>query len=207
VQDDVRALEAWRGGDSASGNALLRRHFATLSRFFRGKVPEDERADLIQKTLLAAVESRDRVPDGLPFRAYLLGIARRVLVQNYRSADRSRRGRVKADPVPSSPSPSRAVVVAEEQRLLLRALRRLSFDLQVCIELFYWENLDTAAMAHVLEIPRGTVKSRLRRARDALKDAIAEVSDDPELTRSTIGDLDGWAARLKQQREAERDEL
>ena len=55
----------------------MRTHFPTLTRFFRSKAPESAVADLIQRTMLGAVESRDRVPENLPFRVYLLGIARR----------------------------------------------------------------------------------------------------------------------------------
>jgi hypothetical protein len=54
---DLALLEAWRGGDDVAGNRLVRRHFSTISRFFRNKVP-DQRADLMQRTFLACVESR-----------------------------------------------------------------------------------------------------------------------------------------------------
>ena len=50
----------------------------------------------------------------------------------------------------------------------MRALRRLPLDLQITIELFYWQELPIADIAAVLEIPVGTVKSRVSRARHAL---------------------------------------
>jgi DNA-directed RNA polymerase specialized sigma24 family protein len=40
------------------------------------------------------------------------------------------------------------------------------------LELHYWEELDTAEIARVLDIPRGTVKTRLLRARTRLRDAL-----------------------------------
>jgi RNA polymerase sigma-70 factor (ECF subfamily) len=49
------------------------------------------------------------------------------------------------------------------------ALRRLPVELQVVVELHYWEEQSTAEMAEVLEVPQGTVKSRLRRAREQLE--------------------------------------
>ena len=56
----------------------------------------------------------------------------------------------------------------EEQRLLLEALRRIPLDLQIAIELHYWEGMSGPDLAQVLDIPEGTVRSRLRRAREPL---------------------------------------
>ncbi|MEZ4372915.1 MAG: sigma-70 family RNA polymerase sigma factor [Polyangiaceae bacterium] len=47
---------------------------------------------------------------------------------------------------------------------LVEALQRLPLDLQMAIELYYWEELSVAELAEALEIPAGTVKSRLHRA-------------------------------------------
>lgn len=201
MQDEGQLLEAWRGGDKEAGSALLRRYFATLSRFFRHKVPESARADLIQRTMLGAVESRDRVPEGLPFRVYLLGIARRILADWYRRGERSVKGRdalLRREVDPCVESPSGVMVECEEQRILLAALRRLGLDLQIIVELFYWEELNTQEIGQVLDIPRGTVKSRLRRAREALHREIEFVAETPALCQSTVDNLGGWARGLKQ---------
>lgn len=171
-----------------------------LSRFFRDKVPSDRIADLVQKTMLGAVESRDRVPGDLEFRVYLLGIARRVLVTWLRQSKKSMRGRKDAvsEGTPANDvTPSRAVAQAAEQRLLLQALRRLPLDLQLVIELHYWEDLGTGAIAEVMGIPRGTVKSRLRRAREKLQATVEQLTDDPALRESTVGNLERWAGSLR----------
>jgi RNA polymerase sigma-70 factor (ECF subfamily) len=201
VSDDRQLLEAWRAGDKSAGSELLRAHFSTMTRFFRGKVPDAVLSDLIQRTMLGAVESRDRVPDGLPFRVYLLGIARRSLADWYRKGARSVRGRemaLRRAVEPSVESPSRLIVADEEQRILLAALRRLDLDLQIIVELFYWEELNTEQIASVLEIPRGTVKSRLRRARNALEKEIEAIAATPELFQSTVHNLKKWAAGLRE---------
>ena len=205
MHDEGQLLEAWRAGDTEAGSALLRRYFATLSRFFRYKVPEGARADLIQRTMLGAVESRDRVPEGLPFRVYLLGIARRSLADWYRKGERSVKGRdavQRREVEPSVESPSAVLVENEEQRILLAALRRLELDLQIIVELFYWEELNTQEIGQVLDIPRGTVKSRLRRAREALHREIEFVAETPALCQSTVDNLGGWARALKQRMDA-----
>ena len=49
-------------------------------------------------------------------------------------------------------------------------------ELQVALELHYWEDLSGPELAAVLEIPEGTVRSRLRRGRELLQEAFARVA-------------------------------
>jgi RNA polymerase sigma factor (sigma-70 family) len=195
--DDAALLTRWRAGDLPAGGALVRRHVGALERFFRGKTAD--LADLVQQTLAACVRARDRVPEGLHFRAYLLGIARNVLLHDLR-----RRGR-KPEPDaldehavagPSELSPSRVVAVRDERRLLLRALRRLPFELQWVIELHYWEGMRQDDVAAVLDVPPGTIKSRLSRAKKLLRAQIEALADDPALRASTVDDFERWAREL-----------
>ena len=90
---------------------------------------------------------------------------------------------------------SSAVGQAREQRLLLEGLRSLPVNYQVVLELHYWEDLSTNEIAQVLDIPVGTVRSRLRRARDALEAAMASIARSPELLESTMTRLEDWAAQ------------
>lgn len=173
--DDTELLDAWRAGDAASGRELFRRHAAAVQRFFRSKLGP-EREDLIQRTFLACLESRDRVRDGSSFRTFLLGVARHKL---YDHLERMQGPAGRFDPLVSTAmdlaaaSPS-AVVEREQTRdAVLDAMQRLPIELQLVLELHYWEELDTAAIAEVLDIPRGTVKTRLMRARERLRESLA----------------------------------
>jgi len=199
--DDTTLLTRWRAGDAQAGGALVRRHLPALERFFRGKVGAGELADLVQQALTACVRARDRVPEGLPFRAYLLGIARNVLLHDLRRRGRKPEPDALADgdgalAGPSEQSPSRLVAARDERRLLLRALRGLPYDLQWLIELHYWEDLRQDDVAVVLGVPPGTIKSRLSRARRLLRARIEALADDPELRGSTLDGLDRWARAL-----------
>ena len=105
--------------------------------------------DLAQRTFLACLEAADRIREDGSFRAYLFGIARKVLLQHFA---RVRRDGNPPDPAVASAdalgaSPSRVIAQREEQRLLLRALRKIPLDLQIAIELFYWEELSIAEIA------------------------------------------------------------
>ncbi|MCA9649756.1 MAG: sigma-70 family RNA polymerase sigma factor [Myxococcales bacterium] len=195
--DDIELLEAWRGGDAAAGNTLFGRHFSAVNRFFRSKV-EGGVEDLVQATFMACVEGRDRFEGRSSFRAYLFGIARHQLLAWYKGRRRE------VDPERESAadlgvSPSEAVVQREESRLLLRALRSLPLDQQITVELFYWEGLTGNELAQALGVSPHTVRSRLNRARTALREAIERLATDPAAARSTLDDLDGWALRLRVQ--------
>jgi RNA polymerase sigma factor (sigma-70 family) len=198
LPSDAELLEAWRAGDVDAGRTLFERHIGVLSRFFRNKIGE-EREDLIQRTLLATVESRDRLRDGASFRAYLLRVARSRL---YDHLARVRGGPSRPDPLLTSVedaglSPSRIIAKSEQDRMLLLALRRLPLELQVALELHYWEGLTTAELAEVLEIPQGTVKTRLFRARNLLREDLRALAGASSLPEATLDDLDAWALSLR----------
>ena len=194
MKEDAALLEAWNAGDRQAGSALLERHFDSLCRFFRSKA-EDAVDDLIQATLLSAVASRERLRSASSFRAYLFTIARNELFDHFK-----RRG-VAGDPGVSkvedlAPSPSSVLAQDDEYHRVLRALQSIPLDLQIALELHYWERLSTAELAEALGIPQGTAKSRLRRARQAVRDKMSELPAATPGERDGDLDLDAWAAGL-----------
>jgi len=196
---DEELLLGWRDGDSGAGEALFDRYYGPVSRFFANKV-QRERDDLVQMTFSACLEKVDTLRDAASFRSFLFGIARFELLHHYR---RNNRQGVPLDTERDSvcdlaPSPSLVVAKRKEQRLLLEALRRIPLQLQIVLELSYWEHLTSREVAEIIEVPVGTVKSRLRRARENLEAAMRELSDSATLLASTTANLDAWAADLKQ---------
>ncbi|MBK8262937.1 MAG: RNA polymerase sigma factor [Nannocystis sp.] len=197
MEDDFALLDAWRAGDLEAGSQLFDRHFESIHRFLRHKVGDDT-DEVMQRTLLACVESRDRFRGASTFRTFLFGVARLELFSHYRR-------RKKADAHTDfesctffdlDPSPSVIVARHKEQQLLHEALRRLPVDLQIALELHYWENMSATEIATVLEIPAGTVKSRLRRAKEMLRETMERVTQSRAHLESSLGDLDGWARSL-----------
>ena len=86
-----------------------------------------------------------------------------------------------------------------QERLLAAAIRHIPLDLQIVLELHYWEELTTAQMAEALDIPVGTVRSRMRRARELLQARMGEIETSGEIITATLGDLGRWAQGLKDQ--------
>jgi RNA polymerase sigma factor (sigma-70 family) len=198
MSDDLALLDAWRTGDKAAGDVLLQRHFDGLYRFFRNKLDAGV-DDLIQRTFVACIAAKDAIRNQSSFRTYLFTVARHELYHHY--ARRQRDAALFAPETTSiasmGASPSSVVAAQQEQRILLRALRDLPLDFQVAIELFYWEQLSMAEIAEILEVPVGTAKSRLRRAREALEAKVREIADTPELAESTLVGFEGWADSIR----------
>lgn len=195
---DFALLDAWARGDRDAGNRLFDRHFPAVFRFFRNKV-DDQAEDLTQATFLACVKNAGQMEKRASFRTYLFAIARNQLYMHFRAAARQGAvlefGSVSAEDLGTSPS-SR-LVAKHEQRLLLRALRRIPVDLQVAVELYYWEGLSTRELAEIFEIPEGTVRSRLTRARDRIAAQLAELAEAPGEASTTMDCFERWARSLR----------
>jgi RNA polymerase sigma-70 factor (ECF subfamily) len=195
---DLDLLEAWRRGDRDAGGHLIERHFASLYRFFRNKTRDDVE-DLIQKTLLACVEHKDRFRGDSSFRTFLFVVARNTLLDRLRangSAPVFDTGLSSVHDLAASPTTR--IGRAREHQALARALGRIPIDLQIALELFYWEQMSTEEIAAVLGVPQGTAKSRLRRAREALLEAMSHVEETPGRA-AAMEDLDAWAAGVREE--------
>ncbi|MCA9618803.1 MAG: sigma-70 family RNA polymerase sigma factor, partial [Myxococcales bacterium] len=153
-------------------------------------------AALVQSTFLACVEAADRYRGEGSFKSFLFGIAHNLLREHYRR--RRSDDPVDDDRAGPSPSPSLLVGAKDEQRLLLAGLRALPAELQVVLELFYWEDMTAAEIGGAIGIPEGTAKSRLRRGREELDKQLRRLATSDQLLASTLTRLDDWAQDLRQ---------
>ncbi|MBL4684254.1 MAG: sigma-70 family RNA polymerase sigma factor [Nannocystaceae bacterium] len=195
---DADLLDAWAAGNRDAGGELFRRHFRSVFRFFCNKLSVGSE-DLVQQTFLACVESHTRFRGEAGFRTFLLAMARNVLHNEYR---RRRRKDDRVDFMTHSvmdlaPSATSVVAEKEEQRLLLAALRQIPLDYQIAIELQLWEGLTGPQMEEVLGLAEPGVRSRLARAKLALKKQLERLSESPSLLASTTSNLEQWAASLR----------
>lgn len=200
MADDLELLQRWRGGDTDAGSELFERHFDALCRFFRNKVAAGDGVDdLIQRTFLALVEHRDQFRGDSSFRTYLFTVARNQL---FAHLERGRREQSRFDPLEQSmhdhgPSPTNVIAQRKEQRLLLQALRRVPVELQIVLELYYWEDLPAPELARVLDVPEGTVRTRIRRGRQLLEQRLVELGEGDDALHSTLAGLDDWARSIR----------
>jgi RNA polymerase sigma-70 factor (ECF subfamily) len=96
------------------------------------------------------------------------------------------------------PGPGTLAVQRREHRVLLEALRNIPIDDQVMLELHYWEDLTTDEIATALDIPIGTSRGRLQRARARLAEVMHRLLESPLELASTGARLDDWAKDCRQ---------
>lgn len=198
MESDFDLLERWQAGDRNAGTRLFERHFKPLYRFFRNKVGDDAE-DLVQQTFLACVQSRDGFRGDSSFRTYLFTVARNKIHHHF---SRHQRKQERIDfgvtsVIDLGVSVQRLMVQDEEHKHLLHALRKLPVDLQIALELHYFEGLSGPELAVVLEIPEGTVRSRLRRGRDLLREALAQLTASSERADTTMTSIESWAEEIR----------
>lgn len=196
---DIELLDAWRAGDATAGQTLFKRHFRKIYRFFETKFGSDV-DELVQSTFLACVRAKNNFRGDSSFSTYLFTIARhelyRVLSERRRDLDRID---FEASSVAELAQTPRTKIAAHEDRIrLLHALRDLPVEQQVLLELHYWEGVDAADLAKVFESQPGTIRSRLSRAREALRERMLKDADTPASVTDSLESLDAWARGLAQ---------
>ncbi len=192
--NELELLSQWCDGSERAGDQLLRRCFPLLYRFFINKVG-DATDDLVQQTLISCMRNREKVLDSGAFRMYLFKIARSRLFDHLRAV-RRRAGHIADDfeqvsVAQTGISNTSLIGRANAATQIREALQRLPIELQLVVELHYWEEHSTAEIAEEIGAPQGTVKSRLRRARALLeKDLGAAQTDVAELIGRARPDIE-----------------
>jgi RNA polymerase sigma factor (sigma-70 family) len=169
---DFDLLDRWRTGEAAAGEELFARYFDSLCGFFATKCFADA-DELVQRTLLATVRGKDQFRKQASFRTYLFTLARHEL---YHYLQQRRRDGVLDFSITSIAeiitTPASRLARDAERRRLLDVLRTLPVEQQTLLELHYWEELDSDALAEVFETTPGAIRVRLTRARKLLRDAL-----------------------------------
>lgn len=159
---------------SADVPGVVARDYRLVWRFLRHLgLPEDQVDDAAQ-TVFARVLARHSVVRQGVERAYLMKAALHISFEYRRARKRlvARETNVELDAVCGATlSPDEALAHRQRRALLDAALDELPIELRAAFSLFELEELSFSEIAEVLEIPRGTVASRVRRAREAFTSA------------------------------------
>jgi RNA polymerase sigma-70 factor (ECF subfamily) len=168
---DAELVRAAQRGSDEAVEALFRRHWRRAHRAAFLIVRDAAAAeDIAQEAFLAAMRALDRFDRRRPFRPWL----HRIVVN--RAIDHARARALRREVGESAISePAAPEVEAGLDPELAAALAALDPEQRAAIVLRYLLEYTPGEIARMLELPRGTVNSRLRRGLDHLADALEEV--------------------------------
>jgi len=194
--DDAALLRRITGGDQGAMAQFYRRHAAVV--LAQVVLVVGERGlgeEVLQDTMLAVWQGAGSFRGESGVRSWVIAIARRKA----RDRLRLRRLRVVGDEVlavtpGSGPGPELVVLDRAEVAEVAAGIRVLSEAHREVLGLAFGAGLSLPEVAGVLEVPLGTVKSRLAAARTALGRVLSEatvVSDNPVGNRNRVADVKG----------------
>jgi len=144
---------------------LFEPHFDAIFAYLARRLGHDVARDLASETFTRAFAARKRYDAQRgEVRPWLFGIANNLLRRHYRDEERRLRALARLE-VREADSPP------EEPRLA-EALGALSAEERDVLLLFSWADLEYVEIATVLDVPVGTVRSRLHRARAHVRSAL-----------------------------------
>ena len=135
--------------------------------------------DVTSITLLKMNENLESYdPAKAAFSTWLFRIANNALIDHTRRADKNNEtewDEFLAPAAPDSQEPERQLMTSETSRELLQALDKLNERERRIVELRYWGKQDTCAIAGILEMKEGNVRTTLHRALGKLKNILGEL--------------------------------
>lgn len=161
--------------------AVFDRHADRVHHYLSRRAGPSEADDLLSETFLAAFEQRHRFdPERSPSGAlpWLLGIATNVLRGHQRAQARRWKILARSGTDPTEPSPADRVAARVDADAMARSLSdtlaRLPDGDRDALLLLAWADLKYEEIAVALDIPIGTVRSRIHRVRSRLRAAVAD---------------------------------
>jgi len=178
------ALMRWAGnGDSAAFGELVKRHMHRGYRAALGLLgSHDDAMDLSQDAFARALNHAEKMDPDRPFYPWFYQILRRLCFNFLRDRANRKRildeagGWIADDPIVGSlrEHPEDRLHREDARRIIVRAMTRLPESQREVLVLREFEGLKYAEIAVLLDIPAGTVMSRLYAARRGLADALEE---------------------------------
>ncbi len=181
-----RLLQGVAGGDEAALRGLYDLYGGAVYRFALTRLdnPADA-ADVLNEVMLEVWRGAARFRGGSAVRTWILGIAHHKTMDRLRrrardgwvpqeEAPEAAEGATPADP---DPQPGEATIAAaQDAALVRRCLDRLSGALRQAVYLAFFEDRSYPEIARILEVPLGTVKTRIFHAKRALRECLERLA-------------------------------
>lgn len=178
---------------AASFEEAFRAEFPALHRFLRRRLGPHAADDVAAETFATAYSRWRSYDASRPVRPWLYGIAANLMRHRWRSERRQlvAYARTGVDPIADDPDDTDLRLDASAQRReLAAALAELRDADREILLLNAWADLSDAEIAEALSLPLGTVKSRLHRTREQLRNRLCGSGQAPEReTQVAEGDV------------------
>ncbi len=195
--DDDILIKAHLKGDPKAFEVLFKKYREQVARLVYSIVKHEALVqDIVQEVFLLVFRHLSKFRQHAAFKTWIYRI---TVNESLRQLERARRwqplpdGDAERSKIPSTlvvfengESPERVLIDGEQKALVHDALNSIRPHHRTILVLYYLEDLSVQEIAEVLEIPEGSVKSRLFYARDGLRKVL-----DPVLDRKPAADAKG----------------
>jgi RNA polymerase sigma-70 factor (ECF subfamily) len=181
VNDDLQVIEEILKGHTMAFEKLVQKYQDRLFNSVSYMVGNTEDAqDIVQETLVQAFSNLRSFQGSSAFYTWLYRIAFNVAATRRRrkrpvvSVERNREN-LGMEPIDEHPTPAEAMEIAERVRQVRRGLAKISQEHRVVLVLREIEGCRYETIAEILDLPIGTIRSRLHRARLELREELKRI--------------------------------
>jgi RNA polymerase sigma-70 factor (ECF subfamily) len=188
-EDEWRLIQACKHGDREAWSILIRRYERSIYKFAYTLARNyDDAADIAGQVFIRLYEHIHTFRNDSHFTSWLFCIVRNVYVDTCIRAPH--RTHLSLDDglemdgdllvreiVDSSPTPEELSIEREKREVLRKAIRHLPYEQRRMMEMYHAEGRSYEEIARATSLSLGTVKSRLSRARQMLRERLASMHD------------------------------
>ena len=180
TSDEKALVERCRKGDDDAWRDLVDRFGPRVYAIaYHFTLKREDAEELSQEIFLKLFENLDRYDGGFPLVAWVLSVSRNLCIDRYRRRKREKSFRFVSDEavtgmLKSDDDPGSLALTKERTKMLFSALAEVPEDLAEILILRDLNGLAYDEIGRALELPEGTVKSRLFRARAEVAKRIRE---------------------------------
>ena len=174
--EDIDLLNRYLKGDVAAFDELVRAHedrvMGICLRMMRDR---DAALDAVQETFLTVFRKADRYQAKAAFSTWLYRVAVNTCYDQLRKAKRRRTEPLPETTDPADPRSADPIEAVELRPEIERALQQVPTDFRAAVVLVDLEGLALEQAAQILDVPIGTVKSRVFRGRKILAESLGNL--------------------------------
>lgn len=186
-QTDEQLLGAMAGGEMTAMTVFYHRHEMRVYRYLLSKLNDSFAAtDILNEVMLEVWRSADRFGGRSKVTTWVLGIANNKVLTYWRKQGRREFTEVDENLTDDTPAADleQALAAVQDGEVLHASMQALSPPHREILHLVFFEELDYAEIASILQVPEGTVKSRVYHAKNLLKKQLAAKQSAITATRS-----------------------